>query len=77
MGINYNDPKFAKAQSKANSLISEAEGLIREAESLADEFGFTLSWDLAYGMGGVYYPSKAIGEDDWAESGWNSSSSSC
>ena len=77
MGINYDDPKFAEAQSKADSLISEAESLIREAESLADEFGFTLSWDLAYGMGGVYYPSKAIGEDGWTESGWNSSSHSC
>lgn len=39
-------------------LLSESRKLIDEATKIANEYGEGFSWNLAYGMGGYYYPQK-------------------
>lgn len=48
----------------SSQLISEAVAKIREAEQLADDWQFTLRWDLSYGMGGQYIPKPPEGWKD-------------
>lgn len=64
---------------------------IARAQEIADASGVSFSWDLAYGMGGYYTPTRTnskgevFNEDgrklkDWEISestGWRSSSSEC
>lgn len=64
--------------------VASAMASISEAEKLADEAGVSFSFDLAYGMGGTYFPkpNPAIPEDErdknyYDETGWSSSSSRC
>jgi hypothetical protein len=61
--------------------VEAAHAEIKKAEALADEHGCEFSFDLAYGMGGTYYPKvKPDSEnEDWESSneGWMSSSSMC
>lgn len=58
------------SKEEANAILSEkvaeVERLLRECEQFADKHKLSISWDLAYGMGG------------WYEEGeWCSSTSSC
>lgn len=62
-----------KASESISKILDAAQQLIKIAESVADKYGVEFSWDLAYGMGGVYTP-----KTEWSESGgWQSSSSMC
>jgi hypothetical protein len=78
-----NTKELADAQIKI--LIAEAHEKIKSAEALADKFGIEFGWDLAYGMGGHYYPTPGDwsgSNDEWRPSGvedggWRSSSQSC
>ena len=55
-----------EAVARISELTNQAREILREAEAIADQAEVSISWDLAYGMGG------------WYESGeWRSSSSSC
>ena len=73
-----------QAEKKALKHLENAKVEIGKAESLADEHGFTLHFDLAYCMGGTYQPEGY--KPEWAnseceaseeETGWISSSSQC
>lgn len=72
---------------EAYAKINEATAMINEATAIADKWGVTFNWDLAYGMGGTYYPQRTA-DSKWSESdeawrpsdtedGWYSSSQSC
>lgn len=68
------------ANEKIEALLREARVKISEAEAIADETGETFNFDLAYGMGGSYYPEKYVESNDWMDSddtGWVSSSAQC
>lgn len=39
--------------------MARVEALIKESEMLADMFGLSFTMDVAYGMGGQYYPNPA------------------
>ena len=73
-----------QAKEKALKHLENAKVEIGKAESLADDHGFTLNFNLAYGMGGIYQPEGY--KPEWAnseweaseeETGWISSSSQC
>lgn len=72
-----------EAFQKISELKKEAIGKIDEAKKFADQFGISFNFDLAYGMGGTYYPPSSKRTDDWSassqfyESGWVSSTSNC
>lgn len=46
-----------------DKLLQEAHSLIIQAERIADLTGETFQFDLAYGMGGTYYP-KTLTKDE-------------
>lgn len=56
----------ADAPRLISDLIEKAHAIIREAEEVADRTGTSFQFDLAYGMGGSYYP---VGSPDWSLSG--------
>ena len=70
-----------------DKLVQKGVNGIKEAENFANEHGLTFNIDIAYGMGGTYYPTiKMIknihDEGSWVNSynersGWVSSSSNC
>lgn len=74
-----------EAIKESNRLMQEARDIITSAETLADKYNFTIDFDLAYGMGGTYFPvgyQPEWADSDWADSndsetGWVSSSSQC
>jgi len=71
-----------RAREEIEKKLDEARKLIEEAEAIADEAGVTFSFDLAYGMGGTYYPDKVAEERGYVEeedldNGWRASSRSC
>ncbi len=78
------EAKQREALAKIDEKVKAAYALIKEAEALADEAQVEFGFDLAYGMGGTYYPKKkedGTSEEDgsWYSSneGWVSSSSQC
>ena len=77
-----------QAKKEVERLKEEAYAKIKEATAIADKWGVTFNWDLAYGMGGTYYPQHTedskwseSSDDVWrpsdTEDGWYSSSQSC
>ena len=71
-----------EALKKINEKTNEADKLIEEATEIADQYGISFSFSVAYGMGGVYHPKKQ--QDNWETSsfedddeGWVSSSEMC
>jgi hypothetical protein len=46
----------ADAQAEITKLVGNAKEAIKQAEKLADKYGLTIDWSLAYGMGGTYFP---------------------
>lgn len=63
-----------EAAKRIADLTNQAMDLIKQAEKIANEFGVDFSFDVAYGMGGTYYPEG----HKWAKSvGWQASSHSC
>ena len=75
--------KTAKNETEKNprqqidDLVKEAHKKIQEAEKIADEHQETFSFDLAYGMGGTYFPEGWDDSWDSSEEGWVSSSAMC
>lgn len=79
-----------EANAKIAELIKEAEAKLNEAARIADQVQVDFYFEgMGYGMGGTYHPTKeGVSRDDWVnseydyddewyESGWQSSSSSC
>jgi len=69
------------SKEKIDQLVKEIYEKVKEAEALADEHGIEFGLNIAYGMGGQYYPKSKDGEarNEWAPStsGWYASSQSC
>lgn len=82
------EQKQKEALAQIEVLTDQAMEAIRKAETLADEANVSFGFDVEYGMGGTYYPTKALNKvptdeetqyDAWESSdeGWVSSSSGC
>lgn len=80
------EKEVEKAAKEISEKTDAAMKLIREAEALADAAGIEFSFDVAYGMGGRYYPNLTDEQkkklDDEGEyyndaAGWQASSHSC
>lgn len=46
------------SKEKLNELVTQAYNAIAEAEKIADQLGVSFDFDVAYGMGGTYYPKR-------------------
>lgn len=83
------EQKRKAARAEIAMLVSKAESIISEAEGIADKNNVTFDFDLAYGMGGTYIPKGSkdhyldsyeaeLNEDgSLVEGQWVSSSQSC
>lgn len=45
-----------EAYAKVAELTDQAMKLVKDCEKIADEYDVTFGFDVAYGMGGTYYP---------------------
>lgn len=74
-------------QGQLYELVHKIEAAVAEAEALANEHGLVIELDIAYGMGGTYYPPALLqGEESWVvdayyldadTGGWVASSQTC
>lgn len=67
-------------QAKIKVHTDAAYASIAEACKIADEYGASFSFDVAYGMGGSYQGGPDDGKEDWEddrEIGWFPSSQGC
>jgi hypothetical protein len=64
------------AERKIDERVAEVHRLLVEAQKIADDNGVTFSLQVAYGMGGTYFPPSHRDDEDFRE-GWVSSSSMC
>jgi hypothetical protein len=51
------------SKAEIEKLLEQALSLITEAEEIANSTGETFHFDLAYGMGGTYYPERMSKDD--------------
>lgn len=64
-------------QDQVRLLANEAMAKLNEAEALAEKLGVSFDFDVAYGMGGTYYPTTGSEKRYDNETGWVSSSANC
>lgn len=67
----------AEAQKEAQRLVADARALLVEAEKIADEFGISFNFSVAYGMGGTYVGCSKENAESGYDTGWISSSNNC
>lgn len=81
------EQKQQEALKQIYLLTDEAMAAIKKAETIADQANVMFDFDIEYGMGGTYHPTKSMSKvsdeetkyDAWESSseGWVSSSSQC
>ncbi len=74
---------MSKKKDPLNEKLSEIYRLISECKELATENNVEFTLDVAYGMGGTYYPPKLLEKYNFRDAdyrihdGWMSSTNSC
>lgn len=67
-----------RARSEIDARVAQVHQLLEEARKIADENGVTFSLQVAYGMGGTYFPPTPDGIGGYeAGEGWVASSEMC
>lgn len=71
------------AEKEIDKKKKEIMKLVKECKKIADKANITFELQVAYFMGGTYYPPKIIEKNDWMKNnwklqeGWLSSTNSC
>ncbi len=72
-----------KQEKEIDKKKKEIYKLVKECEEIADKANITFDLNVAYFMGGTYYPPSIIKETEWMkdnwkiQEGWLSSTHSC